>query len=113
MNIVCIVYFIINCITNMDSKIYELLSRKEYYSLGINSLAKRLGVTVSYLESLDFEKKTVKSIDFYLKFGDYINIFTYNNVRYIGLESRRIAYEVDKLNGCNWVENAIKAGKYD
>lgn len=44
------------------------------------------------------------------RFGDYINIFTCNKV-YIGLESRRIAYEIDKANGCNRVEDAIKAGK--
>lgn len=43
-----------------------------------------------------------------------INVFTYdgNNVEYVGLESRRLDYERDKLNGTNRIEKLIKQGYY-
>jgi hypothetical protein len=93
----------------MDLKIYELLSNKSYYSLSVRYLAHKLSISESYLRSLDHTIST----KFSNLFDDPINIFTYNNIVYIGLESRRLAYERDKLNGTNWVEQAILEGKYN
>ena len=44
--------------------------------------------------------------------NDWINVFTFNNRTYVGLESRRIDYEKDKNNGINHVEQKIKTGYY-
>ena len=46
-------------------------------------------------------------------YKDPINIFTYGDITYIGLESQRVRYEEDKENGTNWVEDAISRGEYD
>lgn len=83
-------------------KVYSLLKDPGYYSLEINYTATLLNVTVGYLRSL------VDNSLFHLVTGDSINIFQYNDVTYIGLESRRLDYERDKLTGTNWVEDAIK-----
>jgi hypothetical protein len=94
---------------DIDAEIYNILSNKKYYSLSIKSLSRKIPAPISYLKSLDNKINT----NFKTRFGDHINIFTYNNIEYIGLESRRIAYEIDKINGCNWVEDAIRVGLYD
>lgn len=93
---------------DINKQIYDLLQDESYYSLSINSLCKKLGVTKSYIKSLDHNISNV----FKNRFNDHINIFTYNTITYVGLESRRIAYEIDKQNGCNWVEQAISEGRY-
>jgi len=90
----------------MAYTLYKLLSNKKYYSLEINYVSKLVGLDVEYLES------TRLSNVFDLLFRDRINVFTYNGVRYIGLESQRIRYEQDAAAGINWVEDAIKRGKY-
>lgn len=87
--------------------LHALLSDKKYYSIGINRASKKTCMSVEYLRS------TRLSNIFMCLFSDKINIFTFNGVEYIGLETRRIDYEHDKLLGINWVEDAIKAGKYD
>jgi hypothetical protein len=96
-------------IVDIDTKIYRLLSKKEYYSLSIKYVSRELNVPLSYLQSLNHKI----GMRFENRFGDRINIFIFNDVEYIGLESRRIDYEIDKMNGCNWVEDAIAAGLYD
>jgi len=47
------------------------------------------------------------------KTGKQINVFQYNGVEYIGLEVRRLDYEIDKQEGRNWVEMLIAHGMYD
>ena len=42
-----------------------------------------------------------------------VNIFTFNGVEYIGLESRKQDYDRDKAAGTNFVEKKIKEGLYD
>lgn len=44
---------------------------------------------------------------------DDINFFVYNDVEYVGLETRRIDYERDKLAGTNKIEKLIKRGFYE
>lgn len=80
--------------------LYDFLNNRDYYSLEINYVARKFN-----LSKLNFEV-------FQLLMNDSINIFTYNNITYIGLESRRIDYERDKKLGINWVEKAIREGKY-
>lgn len=38
---------------------------------------------------------------------DRINIFIFDGVEYIGLESRRITYDLDAFCGRNWVETQL------
>ena len=47
------------------------------------------------------------------KVKDKINIFLFNKVVYVGLESRRLDYERDKSNGTNKIEKLIDLGYYD
>lgn len=94
-------------------KLYELLLNKKYYSLSINYVSELLEISISKLERLDIKTNGITSNRFKKKFNDHINVFVYNNVKYIGLETRRIDYELDKKNGTNWVENAIKNGYYN
>jgi hypothetical protein len=93
-------------------EIYKLLSNRDYYSLEINYVSKILNISKLDLQSFDNKLKSIDSQQFEKFFNDKINIFIYNKVEYIGLESRRIDYDKDKLNGTNWVEDAIKAGYY-
>jgi hypothetical protein len=93
-------------------EIYKLLSNRDYYSLEINYVSKILNISKLDLQSFDNKLKSIDSQQFEKFFSDKINIFIYNKVEYIGLESRRIDYDKDKLNGTNWVEDAIKAGYY-
>lgn len=93
--------------------LYALLNKRNYYSLEIKYVSRILDVSVYKLKRLDYKKNNNYSIEFKELFGTHINIFTYNNITYIGLESRRIDYERDKELGCNWVEDAIKNGEYD
>lgn len=44
--------------------------------------------------------------------GRQINIFEFNGIEYMGLEERRLDYERDRANGTNWVEKAIREGRY-
>lgn len=97
---------------NIHIQIYELLSNKDYYSLSLNYVANTLGITIRYLRLLDSQSGNHRSQTFQQRFNDSINIFVYNDVEYIGLESRRIDYEHDSRNGTNWVEAAIAAGYY-
>ena len=88
-------------------RLYRLLDDRRYYSLEINHVSGLLDVDIDYWSSPEL------SSIFQRIFNDKINTFTFNGVTYIGLESRRIDYERDKLMGTNWVEDAIKRGEYD
>lgn len=87
--------------------LYRLLNNKNYYSLSLPYVSQILQVPESTIRWI------AASDEFSRSTGDRLNIFTYNNVTYIGLETRRIDYERDRLNGTNWVEDAIKAGLYN
>jgi len=62
---------------------------------------------------LEYKSAGKQALEFEQIFEDQINIFTFKGVTYIGLESRRLDYERDKLSGTNMVEDYIKKGFYD
>lgn len=100
--------------------LFYLLSNKKYYSLSITYVSSKLNLSIEYLKNLDFCTRNRlndhifnSSLYFFLLFNDFINIFDYNNITYIGLESRRIDYENDKINNCNWVEDKINSRKFN
>ncbi len=95
----------------MFNSLYSLLSNKNYYSLTLQFVSHQLNISLPILRLLG--TNSILSQKFISQYNDHINIFTFNNVEYIGLESRRLDYERDKANGTNWVEDAIKAGYYD
>jgi hypothetical protein len=88
-------------------ELYNLLNNKSYYSLSVIYVSKLLNVDIKILTSSELSQL------FLTAFQDKINTFIYNQVIYIGLESRRITYEEDKILGINWVENAITQGLYN
>ena len=87
--------------------LYDLLANPEYYSLSINTVAHTTGASVSLLKSNRLNNKFVRRYD------DHINIFTFNGITYMGLQSQKIRYDDDAAAGTNWVEDAIKQGYYD
>lgn len=91
-------------------KIYRILSDRSYYSLGTEFLSTKTKIPLNRIKRLSWP--TYYAGRFNELTGDIINIFTYNGVEYIGLETRRLDYERDKLAGINWVEDAIKRGDY-
>lgn len=94
------------------TRLYALLNDNNYYSLEIIYTAKKLGSSMTKLLNYDYNRNTDQSRDFEQLTNDHINVFRYNDVTYIGLESRRLDYERDKQLGVNWVEDSIKAGLY-
>jgi len=94
------------------NRVYRYLKRKDYYSLEIGYLCRKARVTEEYVRELA-DPSNLLSEEFYGKYQDVINIFTFNNVIYVGLETRRLDYIEDEKKGCNWVADAIKKGHYD
>ncbi len=66
---------------------------------------------ITYL-MVDKTSGTQLSVRFDQLFTDQINVFKYNDVTYIGLQSRKKDYDHDAVEGNNWVEDAIKSGYY-
>lgn len=81
--------------------LYDLLSNRDYYSLEINYVSEETLIPVSTLRSSSL------SDIFLTYYDDPLNVFVFNSLTYIGLESQRIRYEEDKESGTNWVEDAI------
>jgi hypothetical protein len=90
-----------------------LLRDKNFYSYSVNYVSENTNIPVDKLMKFSHDAKSFESTSFEHLTHDWINIFSYNNVEYIGLESERIRYEEDKLNGTNVVEDLIKMGFYD
>jgi hypothetical protein len=102
-------------LTSDDAKrLYNLLGIKDqgYYSLGVRYVAKHLDIDLDLLRSLG-DRFSRPSVKFYTLYHDYINVFKYNRVTYIGLESRRLDYDIDELLGLNPIVKAIARGEYD
>lgn len=78
-------------VRNRLPKLYELLNNLSYYSLRIDYVAKKIGLSIAFLKKLDHSTQSVEAKIFEEMTGDSINVFVYNNVTYIGLETRRIA----------------------
>lgn len=96
----------------MIKELYDLLNKKEYYSLSLDYVTRITGIPERVLWQFDREGHRSRARDFEDQTGDSINVFRYNQIRYIGLESRRIDYMQDEKAGINWVADAIKEGKY-
>jgi len=93
--------------------VYNLLKDPSYYSFGLSLIVHHSKLSEKQLRLLEHTSGGVYSKKFSERFNDQINIFKYNDVTYIGLESRRLDYERDKANGSNHVEKMINAGLYD
>lgn len=93
-------------LTEKERSVYNILKDKRWYSYGIRSIKKKVGIdSTSELKDI--------SISLSKKVGDKINFFSYNNINYIGFESRRLDYERDKKAGTNRIEKLIAEGAYD
>ena len=88
--------------------LFEALDNREWYSFSVAFLLRKLRVDAEGLLQL------VNELDHALrgKRTDCVNMFAFNGVHYVGLESRRLAYEADKLAGTNHVERLVQLGFY-
>ena len=86
----------------------EALDDRQWYSFSVAFLLRKLRVDAEGLLQL------VNELDHALRGErtDRVNIFAFNGVNYVGLESRRLAYEADKLAGTNHVERLVQLGFY-
>jgi hypothetical protein len=78
----------------------QLLERRPWYSFGTQMICKELRINRKQLMQLISHS------------SEQINVFKFNGVEYIGLESRRIDYELDKFAGINLVEKLIEQNHY-
>lgn len=90
---------------SLDDQLLNLLDSDQYYSLSEEYVREKMDIGPLVLRSLIGKIKKERAIQ--------INLFKYNDVRYIGLESRRLDYERDKQNGTNHIEEWIKQGYYN
>ena len=84
-------------------KLVRLLQTPPWYSYSIKWLMLELGVEERQLRYL---------VDLARSRGQTINVFSFHDVEYVGLESRRLDYERDKVLGVNHVEQLIALGEY-
>jgi hypothetical protein len=87
-------------------RLQTLLQKPSFYSYEASATALALSVDRPELLRLATSLGEKKG-------GDSVNVFTFKDTEYIGLESRRLDYERDKANGTNHVEEKIKSGWYD
>jgi hypothetical protein len=90
----------------MDVVLLEGLSNKDWYSYAMSYVLRWVKMTREQVIEL------VNEINQRPKCEDKINIFVFNGVEYLGLESRRLDYERDKELGTNNIEIYIKMGLY-
>ena len=89
--------------------LYKFLSSKKkgWYSYTLGYTSRKTGISTRRINKL-FESKCFEE-----RYNDSLNIFKYNGIKYIGLGSRRLDYENDKVLGKNKVEKLIDDGYYD
>jgi hypothetical protein len=89
--------------------LFDALDDRAWYSFGVTFLLRKLRVDAEGLRQL------VQELDDALRGerADHVNVFEFNGVHYVGLESRRLAYDADKLAGTNHVERLVQSGFYD
>lgn len=92
-------------LNSSEQRLYDILADTNWYSYGIRTVLKK-----GHFKSLDQLVETAISLS--IKINDKVNFFTYLNVNYVGLESRRLDYERDKQLGINKVEKLIAKGAY-
>ena len=95
--------------TATSGELFSVLNDQTWYSFSTTFLLQRLCVNTHQLKNL------VQELDSTLRTqgSNHVNLFVYNGVQYIGLESRRKDYERDKITGTNHVERLIEAGAYN
>jgi hypothetical protein len=93
-------------------KLYRLLNNRNYYSLSTDYVKRKTGILRVVMRYQLSNPNSVLYHRFLALMSDTLNVFVYNSVEYIGLETRRLDYERDKDNGTNWVEAAIARGEY-
>ena len=89
------------------------LRDNRFYSYEINYTSETLNIPLEILLKYSHDEILSESITFEYLTGDWVNIFTFNNITYIGLESERLRYDQDSDLGINYVENLIQKGVYD
>lgn len=84
-----------------------------WYSMNTKTFCKENEITRNELKDLTYPNG--KFVESYMKRfdGDWINVFTFKGVEYVGLQTRKIDYENDKQNKRNFVEEKIRIGHYD
>lgn len=88
--------------------LYCILSNKSkgWYSYSLDYLTKKTGISKRRLLYLAESDYFVKNYD------DTLNVFKYEGVTYMGLQSRKIDYDHDKKLCVNKVEKLISEGYY-
>lgn len=102
-------------IHNQSMKLYYALipsGDRKFYSYEFNYITKKLNISPEVLLRYWNVNNTKESNYFNSLTNDHVNIFNYNGIIYIGLESERIRYEEDKILGINYVEFLIQQGYY-
>jgi hypothetical protein len=92
-------------LTESESTLLRFLSDPEWYSWSVAYTRRKCGAR-SRQQLLNVAASLGPKIN------DQVNVFTFGGVEYIGLETRRLDYERDKLNGTNKVERMIQLGLY-
>ena len=93
-------------LTPSEQCVYTILTDKQWYSY--SSAATMRLCRITHYEDL---RSVCASLS--TKVKDPINFFTYNEVEYIGFETRRLDYKRDKLAGTNPIEKLIAQGVYE
>ena len=99
-------------------KLYEYLKNDKWYSMQIDVTCKKANITKNELN--DIKHKSGKNSESFERYilkikgvKDHVNIFDFNGITYVGLETRKKDYDRDRKNGTNRIENLIKDGWYD
>ncbi len=93
-------------LTKAEQSVYTILSDKQWYSYSTAATKTQCDI------KSDADLRSVCT-SLATKLKDPINFFMYNEVEYIGFETRRLDYDRDKLAGTNPIEKLIALGVYD
>jgi len=99
----------------MTKTLYNfLLPRNDmkFYSYSLKHVSSKTRIPIENILKFDNKKDTNESKIFRLITNDHINIFNYNGIVYVGLETERLRYERDAKSGNNYVERLIANGVY-
>ena len=91
-------------LSELEGRLLAILHDRSWYSYGLADVQQDLQCTREQLLAV------AQSLGAAVQ--DPVNVFSFNSVEYIGLESRRVDYEEDKANGVNRVERMIQDGDY-
>ena len=96
-------------------KVYTYLKYEiqPWYSMNIDTFCKLTTLSRTELNNITYPNGKYV-LQFQRQFNnDWVNVFTFKKIVYVGLESRKKDYETDKQNNDNYVEMNIKRGYYD